>query len=106
MSTLRKQSLVFLVAVVLLLTWAAPPALAEEKQYQYVAGEDRKATAMMVDLVFYRPVGIGLTAVGAAFFIVSLPFTLLGGNTDEAAEKLVREPFKFTFARPLGAGIF
>ncbi len=106
MSTLRKQPLVFLVAVVLVVTWVASPVLAEEKQYQYTAEDDRNAVTMMFDLVIYRPVGIGLTAIGTAFFIVSLPFTLPGGNTDEAAEKLMREPFNHTFARPLGAGIF
>ncbi len=106
MSTLRRQSLVFLVAVVMWVTWVASPVLAEEKQYQYKGGADGNAAAMMFDLVVYRPAGIALTAIGTALFIVSVPFTLAGGNTDEAAEKLVREPFNFTFARPLGAGIF
>lgn len=101
MCTFRKQSLVFLVAAVLLLTWAASPALAAEKQY--VKGEDRGAVAMIFDLVLLRPLGLAATVVGTAFFIVSLPVSVIGGNTGEAAKKLVAEPAKYTFARPLGA---
>ena len=101
MGTFRKQSLVFLLAAVLAFTWAASPALAAEKKY--ITGEDRDAKAMMFDLVVLRPLGLVGLAVGTAFFIVSLPFSLLGGNTGEAAQKLVAEPAKYTFTRPLGA---
>jgi len=40
--------------------------------------------------------------VGTAVFIVSLPFSALGGNTKIACQKLVKDPAKFTFKRPLG----
>ena len=102
MCTLRRQSLIFfLLAAVLLFTWAASPALAKEKQY--ITGEDRNAVSMMFDLVVLRPLGLAATVVGTAFFVVSLPFSALGGNTGEAAKKLVVEPAKYTFSRPLGA---
>jgi hypothetical protein len=42
------------------------------------------------------------TAVGVTAFVVSLPFTALGGNMDEAADQLVMRPVKYTFVRPLG----
>ena len=104
MCTLRRQSLIFfLLAAVLLFTWAASPALAQEKQYQYIAGEDRNAASMIFDLVLLRPLGLAATVIGTAFFVVSLPFSALGGNTGEAAKKLVVEPAKYTFSRPLGA---
>lgn len=101
MGTFRKQSLVFLLAAVLAFTWAASPALAAEKKY--VIGEDRNAPAMIFDLVLLRPLGLVGFAVGTAVFFVSLPFSLLGGNTGEAAQKLVVAPAKYTFTRPLGA---
>ena len=101
MGTFRKQSIVFLLAAVLAFTWAASPALAAEKKY--VTGEDRDPKAMMFDLVVLRPLGLVGFAVGTAFFIVSLPFSVLGGNTGEAARKLVLVPAKYTFTRPLGA---
>ena len=102
MCTLRRQSLIFfLLAAVLLFTWAASPALAKEKES--ITGEDRNAVSMMFDLVLLRPLGLAATVVGTAFFVVSLPFSILGGNTGEAAKKLVVEPAKYTFSRPLGA---
>jgi hypothetical protein len=101
MCTLRKQALVLLLAAVLVFTLSAAPVLAEEKQY--VAGKDRNALSMMLDFVMLRPLGLAGTAVGTAFFIVTLPFSVLGGNTGEAAQKLVVQPAKYTFARPLGA---
>ncbi len=101
MGTVKKKSLVFLIAAVLLFTWAASPALAGEKQY--VTGEDRNAASMIFDLVLLRPLGLAATVIGTAFFIVSLPVSVLGGNTGEAAKKLVVEPAKYTFSRPLGA---
>jgi hypothetical protein len=101
MCTLKKKPLVFLIATILLLTWAASPVLAKEKQS--ITGEDRNAVSMMFDLVLLRPLGLAATVVGTAFFVVSLPFSILGGNTGEAAKKLMVEPAKYTFTRPLGA---
>ena len=101
MCTVKKKSLVFLVAAVLLFTWAASPVLAKEKQT--ITGEDRNAPSMMFDLVCLRPLGLVATVVGTGFFIITLPFSILGGNTGEAAKKLMVEPAKYTFTRPLGA---
>ena len=101
MCTLRKQSLVFLLAALLAFTWAVSPALAGEKQY--VTAEDRNAVSMTFDLLILRPLGIAGLVIGTGVFIVSLPFSLLGGNTGEAAQKLVVAPAKYTFTRPLGA---
>lgn len=42
--------------------------------------------AMIGDLVIARPLLAGITAVGAAAFVVSLPFTALAGNTAEAGQ--------------------
>jgi len=46
--------------------------------------------------------GIVATVFGCAVFVVSLPFSALGGNTKQAVQKLVKEPAAFTFVRPLG----
>lgn len=58
--------------------------------------------AMVGDLVIARPLLLGVTAIGAAAFVVSLPFTLLGGNVTEAGQELVVRPGKETFVRCLG----
>lgn len=58
--------------------------------------------AMVGDLLVARPVGLALTAGGAAVWLVSLPFTLLAGHAGEAAETLVLGPGEATFMRCLG----
>jgi hypothetical protein len=64
--------------------------------------EDPNAFAMTGDLLVARPIGIVMTAVGAAAFVVSLPFTALAGSVSESAEKLVLGPAETTFMRCLG----
>ncbi|MEZ5540372.1 MAG: hypothetical protein R3E63_10615 [Pseudomonadales bacterium] len=60
------------------------------------------ALAMMTDLIIIRPVGAVLTAVGAAAYVASLPFTLPTGSANEAGSVLFMEPATYTFARCLG----
>ena len=57
---------------------------------------------MAGDILVARPFGMVLTLVGSALFVVSLPFTALGGNVSEAADVLVVGPAKETFVRCLG----
>lgn len=54
------------------------------------------------DLLIARPGGLAATVLGTAVFIVGLPFTLISGSTEQAAQKLVVEPAQYTFTRPLG----
>ncbi len=60
------------------------------------------AGAMAGDLVVARPVGLVMTVLGTAAFVVSLPFTLLAGSVGEAADTLMIGPAKTTFVRCLG----
>jgi hypothetical protein len=64
--------------------------------------DEPSAAAMAVDLVIARPLGIVVTTVGTAAFLVSLPFSLAGGNVGQAADKLVKGPARETFVRCLG----
>ncbi|MCQ4348660.1 multidrug transporter [Pseudomonas stutzeri] len=61
-----------------------------------------RAFSMTADLLIARPLLIAATAIGAGVFVVTLPFSALGGNTGEAAEALVIEPGRAAFARCLG----
>ena len=82
------------------------PAQAEE--VQTTSGDPAydiqtpKAFAMIGDLIIARPLLIGATAIGAVAFVVSLPFTALGGNVKEAGQALVADPAREAFARCLG----
>lgn len=58
--------------------------------------------AMAGDLLIARPLGVVWTAAGSVLFVVSLPFTALGGNVKQAADTLVIGPAKETFVRCLG----
>jgi len=60
------------------------------------------AYAMMGDLLIARPLLIATTIIGTAAFVVSLPFTALGGNVGEAGEALVLDPGREAFVRCLG----
>ena len=98
MSGWKKQSVVFVVTVALIMCLSAPSAMAAGPKDE----TDGSAVAMVFDFVLVRPMGIVATIFGCATFVVSLPFTALGGNVGEAAQKLVVDPVVFTFNRPLG----
>ena len=91
-TALRKHLIASLMVVVLF----APPAIAGES----VSGD--KGTDMAVDLIVVRPLGIAATVIGAAGFVIALPFTLPTGTTGETAREWVARPFEYTFNRPLG----
>lgn len=61
------------------------------------------SSAIVFDVLFARPLGIVATAVGTAVFIVGLPFTIPARSVGVAAEKLIADPLKYTFTRPVGA---
>ncbi len=67
-----------------------------------VAVTERTAEGMAADLVLLRPLGLVATVLGSAVHVVGLLFSGPGGNAGEAAEVLVKDPARFTFARPLG----
>jgi len=79
------------------MTLIAQPAMASSPSNQ-----EPSAVEMGADLLVARPVQLASTIVGAAVFLVSIPFTILGGNVGQAGKKLVAEPAKATFVRCLG----
>jgi hypothetical protein len=58
--------------------------------------------AIAADIVLLRPLGLAGTVLGTALFVVGLPFEALSGDISGPAERLVAQPAKFTFSRPLG----
>ncbi|MBB3048800.1 hypothetical protein FHR99_003074 [Litorivivens lipolytica] len=64
--------------------------------------EEPTALAMVADTVIVRPVMLAFTVIGTAFFVVSLPFSTLGGNVGQAADTLMVQPAANTFIRCLG----
>jgi hypothetical protein len=57
---------------------------------------------IIVDILFLRPAGIAAMGVGLVGAVIALPFAALSGSTDRICQRLIREPFEYTFKRPVG----
>jgi phosphotransferase system glucose/maltose/N-acetylglucosamine-specific IIC component len=68
----------------------------------YNDAQEPTAGEMLADTVLVRVPMFVATVVGVVTFVVTLPFSALGGNVDEAGRTLVLEPAEYTFMRPLG----
>lgn len=88
-------------ALVLLLS---SPGWADEGEGQ---GESRAARwgAVAVDLVILRPISLGQTVAGSAFFVVAGPVAYANGRDsfEVAYETFVETPADDTFQRKLGS---
>ena len=60
------------------------------------------AENIILDGLVYRPLSIAGTLLGAGIYILTLPFSLIGGNVEQAGEALVGEPAELAFDRCLG----
>ena len=58
--------------------------------------------ATLFDLIILRPMGIAACAVGLAASLVAFPFAATTGAGSEVGDKLITEPFEWTFRRPIG----
>lgn len=85
----------------LMLGLAAVPASAEEMLDDQINNRPT-ALAMFGDAVLARPMLLAGTLVGTGLFVVTLPFSALGGNVQESADTLVVGLAKSTFTRCLG----
>ena len=67
-----------------------------------IANEEPTGGTMAADAFMVRPFMLVSSIVGTAAFVVTLPFSLLGGNVGEAGKTLFVEPWAYTLVRPLG----
>jgi hypothetical protein len=90
----------------LTLAMAVPPALAMDMQStgpdQEQIGREPTTAEMYADGLVARPLGLVASVLGAAVFVVTLPFTLPSHSVKSAAKELVAVPAQYTFKRPLG----
>ncbi len=99
----KKLSPLFLAFALVLgnLMFASMASAAGSSSY-FHASQDTTDADMLADALLVRPLMLVGTALGAATFIVTLPLTLMGGNSNEAAETLIAKPAMRTFQHPLG----
>jgi hypothetical protein len=86
----------------MLLLGATSLVHAVDGSYTTRRGDDVSAEAMIADGLILRPAGVLATIVGSALFVVTLPFSVPTRSVDKAAQKLVVDPARYTFVRPLG----
>jgi len=92
----KKRSLVLLVLPFFLLTFAAAPAFAQDE------GDPAEMLYIIFDFAVARPAGLGVTVLGAAFFLVTLPVSAALQEHEKILRVFIIEPADFTFLRPLG----
>ncbi|RTQ98918.1 hypothetical protein [Halomonas nitroreducens] len=90
-------------ALVMAMTVGSLPAMAQD-DYEHDAARP-SGGAMVADALLARPLLAAATVGGTAVFLVSLPFSALGGNVDAAAETLIKAPAEATFRRCLGCEV-
>ena len=101
MRNLNRKVITCLLAVMLATSNMAFVSSAYARDYE--SGTERPTGgAMLADAVFMRVPMTLVTIAGAAVFVVTLPFSALGGNVGEAGTMLVKEPFEYAWVRPLG----
>ena len=98
MKKIAKHTVIILLIIALIGIPFGSSVLAQD----YFEAKEPSGGEMIYDAVIIRPIGLVATVVGMAFFVVTLPFSALAGNVDTAGEKLVSDPGKYTFKRPLG----
>ena len=99
MINLSKKTIILMIVTALVVVPFGTSALAQDT---FTEAEETTGGKMAVDLLLVRPVGIAATLVGSVIFVVALPFTLISGDTQHSLDKLIKEPGKYTFDRPLG----
>lgn len=104
MCIFSKKLATYLMAAVFAFSSLTPMvASANSYAYDYMADSaEPTGGTMMADAFLMRPFMLVGTVVTTATFIITLPFSLLGGNVGESARNLVVEPARYTFVRPLG----
>lgn len=97
-----KQKLFTAVASLCLMAASMQPALAAIEIDESDFGPSYET--MVVDTVVGKPLQLVNAVAGTAAYIVSLPFSIIGGNPDQAQQKLFVEPWS-AMGRCLGCTV-
>ena len=92
----------FFVALALALALTAS-AFGQDAEVQLPPACERQAAeAIIFDTLVTRPLGLAAMVVGFAAAIVAYPFALCSHSTERVTQKLIVEPYEYTFKRPVG----
>jgi hypothetical protein len=109
-TTMSRRLLVAILTIILVGTWGSlgvagemPYSLEKAERGFYVPSKGPpSSTAVGVDALIGRPVGLATTLLGVGLFIATLPFSVPSRSVDTAARGLVVDPGGWTFCRPMG----
>lgn len=94
------------VALTVAVLFLCATSLVHAEDTSYMApgrnGDDVTVEALIADGLLMRPAGVVATVLGTVAFVVTLPFSIPTKSVDKAAQKLVVDPARYTFVRPLG----
>jgi hypothetical protein len=93
-----KRMIIFVVVASLLVIPFGSSALAKGTAHP----PERNAAIMFVDGAVVRPLQFSSLLIGTVSFVLTIPWSALGGNVGEAYTKMMVEPARLTFKRPLG----
>ena len=91
-----KRMIIFLMVSLLVLSFTGTLFAKDEST------ADLSVPEIVGDVLWVRPLGFLQTALGATFFVISLPVTIPLKKMDEAKEFLITYPYYYYFQRPLG----
>lgn len=97
-----KHKLLTAIASVSLIVLSVQPALAAIEIDENDFGPSYET--MAVDTIVGKPLQLVAAVAGTAAYLVSLPFSLIGGNADQAQQKLFVEPWD-AMSRCLGCTV-
>ena len=98
----KSTALSLTAAALLLLSTAAGAAGSNDASFSSENDTTPSSGAIAADILLLRPLSFAGTILGTAVFVVGLPFEAIAGDVSGPAKRLVVEPAKFTFSRPLG----
>ncbi len=87
---MKKFAAILLIAVIALTSTGA------------FAATEIDSSSIILDTIALRPIGFASLLVGCAVYTVSLPFAAITHSMDTTYRVLVKEPFDYTFKRPVG----
>ncbi|MGE0084233.1 MAG: hypothetical protein AB7S75_07395 [Desulfococcaceae bacterium] len=99
-SIIRKSVIIFAIFALITVPFAA--AAQEYDQNPFEKKEEAGSGAIAFDALIVRPVSLGAILAGSLLFVIALPVTSFTGETRMTYEKLIKEPARYTFKRPMG----
>jgi len=97
---IRKSVLVFTVFVMVIVPFTA--FAQEYAQDPFQKKEEVSSGVIAFDALIVRPVSLGAILAGSLIFVIALPVTSFTGETRMTYEKLIKDPARYTFKRPMG----